>query len=133
MRNGIFDDAPVSIISQSTIAGIGSEAGMNLDRRRFRANIFLETHETTPFIEDDWIGGTLLFGNDTAKAAVRVTAHDVRCMIINLDPNTAEQDPRVLKTVVRLNKNTAGAYGVVVQTGTVRVGDDVRLVLESQR
>jgi MOSC domain-containing protein YiiM len=50
-------------------------------------------------------------------------------MMINLDPETARQDARVLKTVVRLNKNNAGVYGTVVQTGTIRVGDPVSLVL----
>jgi hypothetical protein len=57
-----------------------------------------------------------------------MTARDVRCMMINLDPETAKQDARVLKTVVRLNKNNAGVYGTVVQTGTIRVGQPVSLV-----
>ena len=48
-------------------------------------------------------------------------------MMINLDPDTAAQDGRVLKTVVRLNNNNAGVYGTVIQTGTIRVGDPVRL------
>ena len=54
-------------------------------------------------------------------------------MMINLDPDTATQDKRVLKTVVRLNKNNAGVYGTVVQTGTIRVGDPVSLVLDARR
>ena len=43
------------------------------------------------------------------------------------------QDKRVLKTVVRLNKNNAGAYGTVVQTGTIRVGEPVSFVLDARR
>jgi len=35
-------------------------------------------------------------------------------------------------TVVRLNKNNAGVYGTVVQTGTIRVGDPVSLVLDAR-
>jgi uncharacterized protein YcbX len=58
---------------------------------------------------------------------------DARCMVINLDPDTGTQDARVLKTVVRLNKNNAGVYGTVVQTGTIRVGDPVSLVLNARR
>src|SRR5205085_8604463 len=49
MKHGIFDDAPVSIISTTTVNGIGAEAGVKLDRRRFRANIVLETLEHEPF------------------------------------------------------------------------------------
>ena len=128
IRSGIFDDAPISVIGMCTIGGIGGKAGMELDRRRFRANIVLETRDTELFLEDRWIGGTLLFGDSEPRPAVSVTMRDVRCMMINLDPDTAVQDPRVLKTVVRLNSNNAGVYGTVVQTGTIRVGDSVTLV-----
>jgi MOSC domain-containing protein YiiM len=52
-------------------------------------------------------------------------------MMLNLDPETAEQDPRIMKTVVRLNKNNAGVYATVVRSGTIRVGDRVSLVSEA--
>lgn len=133
LRNGIFDDASLSVISLATMAGIGGEAGLNLDRRRFRANIFLETGDREPFLEDGWIGGTLVFGTSEPRPAVRVTARDVRCVVLNIDPETGAQDKRVLKTVVRLNKNNAGVYGTVVQTGTLRVGEPVSLILEARR
>lgn len=132
LKHGIFDEAPVSVISLATIAGIGGEAGMDLDRRRFRANIVLETRDGEPFLEDGWVGGTLVFGGGEPRPAVRVTLRDVRCMMINLDPDTASQDARVLKTVVRMNDNNSGVYGIVVQTGTIRVGDPVSLVVEAQ-
>ena len=132
-RNGIFDDASVSLISLATIAGIGREAEVDLDRRRFRANIVLETNNPEPFLEDGWVGGTLLFGDEEPKPAVSVTARDVRCKMINLDPDTGTHDSRVLKTVVRLNKNNAGVYGTVVETGTIRVGQPVNLVLDARR
>ena len=133
LKHGIFDEASVSVISLATIAGIGDEAGVNLDRRRFRANIVLETRDREPFHEDAWVGGTLVFGNSEPRPAVSVTARDVRCVMVNLDPDTGTQDKRVMKTVVRLNKNNAGVYGTVVQTGTIRVGEPVSLVLDARR
>src|SRR5688572_2525365 len=54
LKHGIFDDAPVSVISLATIAGIGRAAGVDLDRRRFRANIVIETGDPAPFLEDGW-------------------------------------------------------------------------------
>lgn len=132
LKHGIFDDAPVSVISLETIAGIGGEAGVDLDRRRFRANIVLETRDHEPFLEDGWVGGTLVFGQSEPRAAVSVTARDVRCVIINIDPDTGAQNARVMKTVVRLNKNNAGVYGTVVRTGTIRVGDPVSLIMDGQ-
>lgn len=133
IRSGIFDAAPVSVITLATIAGIGGDVGVSLDRRRFRTNIVLDTGDREPFLEDGWVGGTLVFGDSEPRPAVTVTERDVRCMMINLDPDTARQDARVLKTVVRLNENNAGVYGTVARTGTIRVGEPVSLVLDARR
>jgi len=136
LKHGIFDDAAVSVISQTTIAAICRKAEVELDTRRFRANILLETHDVPPFAEDTWVHGRLVFGGDQfgeSGPAVSVTARDVRCMMINLDPDTAKQeDGRVLKSVVRMNANNAGVYGTVVNTGTIHVGQNVSLVLSGQ-
>jgi uncharacterized protein YcbX len=133
LKHGIFDDGSVSVISRATIAAIGREAGVELDPRRFRANILLETDDEEVFAEDGWVGGRLMFGESEPRPAVIVTGRDVRCMMINVDPDTGKQDARVLKAVVRLNANNAGVYGTVVQTGTIRVGQTVRLVLDAVR
>jgi uncharacterized protein YcbX len=133
LKYGIFDDAAISVIGLGTIAGIGRAAGVELDRRRFRANIVLETHHVEPFLEDGWVGGRLVFGDSEPRPAVSVTARDVRCMMINLDPETARQDERVMKAVVGLNDNCAGVYATVVRTGMIRVGQTVSLELEAAR
>lgn len=130
LKHGIFDDAVISVISQTTIAGICREAGVDVDRRRFRANIVVEPSDPEPFGEDGWVGARLVFGDDESGPAVSVTARDVRCMMINLDPDTATQNSRVLKTVVRSNANNAGVYGTVVQIGALHVGQPVNLVVD---
>jgi uncharacterized protein YcbX len=81
------------------------------------------------FPEDRWVGRRIVLGDDEGPA-VRVTMPDPRCMMINLDPETAEQDARVLKTVVRVNDNNAGVYGAVVRPGPIRVGDCVSLATD---
>jgi uncharacterized protein YcbX len=135
LKHGIFDEGSVSVITLATIAGISREAGvdLDLDRRRFRANIVLETRDRETFLEDGWVGGILVFGDSEPRPAVSVTVRDLRCMMVNLDPDTGTQDARVMKTVVRMNKNTAGVYGTVVQTGTIRVGEPVSLILDARR
>lgn len=127
-KNGVFDEGTVSVICLATIARIGQEAGVALDRRRFRANIVVATDSDQAFVEDTWVGQTLAFGDTDSGPAVNVTLPDERCMMINLDPDTAKQDARVMKAVVRLHDNTAGIYATVVRPGAVRVGDVVRLV-----
>jgi len=132
LKHGIFDDASVSVISLATIAGIARAAEMDLDRRRFRANVVLETDNDEPFLEDAWVGGTLVFGDGEPTAAVSVTMRDLRCMMINLDPDTAKQEARVMKTVVGLNSNNAGVYGTVVRAGAIHVGQTVSLVSDGE-
>jgi uncharacterized protein len=131
LKHGIFDEASVSVINLATINAIGREAGQNLDIRRFRANIVVATEATEPFVEDGWIGGRLVFGSNEAGPVLSVTMRDLRCMMVNLDPDTAKQDPRVMKAVVRLNKNYAGAYGTVARTGQLSVGQSVSLMIET--
>ena len=47
--------------------------------------------------------------------------------MINLDPETAVSDARLLKASVRINENCAGVYATIVKTGRVRVGDALYL------
>lgn len=128
LRHGVFDEADVSVISLATVAGLERAAGVGLDRRRFRANLVVETERGEPFPEDQWVGQILAFGDDRAGPALAVTQRDARCSMLNLDPDTSAQDPRVLKAVVSLNQNYAGVYATVVRRGALRVGDAVRLV-----
>lgn len=125
LKHGIFDEASVSVISTHTIRGLGNQLGKEIDQRRFRPNILLETASTEIFGEDEWVGGTLVFGDAATGAAVNVTLRDLRCGMINLDPETAAQDASLLKAVVQMNDGNMGVYGTVVQTGTLAVGQAV--------
>src|SRR6185369_2003680 len=55
LRHGIFDDATVSVINLATIAAIGEELEQNLDTRRFRANVVIESDSPEAFAEDEWL------------------------------------------------------------------------------
>jgi uncharacterized protein YcbX len=57
---------------------------------------------------------------------------DLRCVMINLDPDTAEADQRIMKAAIRLNENNAGAYGTVARTGRISVGQSVSLIMDAQ-
>jgi uncharacterized protein YcbX len=131
LKHGIFDEACVSVISLGTVHGVAKESGRGVDLcdlRRFRPNVVIETNSAEPFAEDEWVGRTLMFGEGHSGAAVRITMRDERCVMVNFDPDTAERDSEVMKTVVRLNGNYAGVYGTVVRAGELRVGQVVTLV-----
>ncbi|MBL8206237.1 MAG: MOSC domain-containing protein [Blastocatellia bacterium] len=127
LNHGIFDEAAVSVISTCTLRGLARELGYELDQRRFRPNIVLETNQKETFCEDEWVGGTIIFGDEEYGAAVSITLRDLRCVMVNFDPDTANNDSLVLKAVGRLNKGNAGVYGTVVRTGILNVGQTVWL------
>ncbi len=127
LKHGIFDEACISVISLGTVHGVERESGREVDLRRFRPNVVIETDSAEPFEEDRWCGRTLMFGEGNSGAALRVTMRDERCVMVNLDPDTAERDSEVMKTVVRMNENYAGVYGTVVRAGELRVGQVVTL------
>jgi uncharacterized protein len=127
LNRGIFDEACISVISLGTVHCIQRESGRDVDLRRFRPNVVIETDSAGPFEEDKWVGRTLLFGEGSGGAALTVTMKDERCIMVNFDPDTAERDSEVMKTVVRMNGNYAGVYGTVVRAGALRVGQAVTL------
>jgi len=127
LKHGIFDEASVSVITLGTVYGIERESARKLDLRRFRPNIVIETNNAEPFAEDKWLGRTLMFGQGDSGAAVKAYIRDERCVMVNLDPDTAEKDSQVMKSVVRLNENYAGVYCTVVRAGEFSVGQVVTL------
>ncbi len=127
LNQGIFDEAAMSLITLATTHKITNDSGLPHDIRRFRPNIVIETKHGEPFIEDQWVGKTLTFGNREDSPAVHITNRDKRCMMVNLHPDTAQSDPVVMKTVVQLNQNCAGVYGTVIRLGAVEVGQTLYL------
>ena len=127
LSHGIFDEAAVSAIALATIRSIAREAGHDADVRRFRPNLVIDTQGAQPFEEDRWVGKILEFGSEGTGPAISITMRDKRCVMIDLDPDTAEANAELMKTVIRMNENHAGVYGTVVRTGELFVGQVVAL------
>jgi len=125
MRQGIFDDASLSVIALDTIHEISRLAGVTPEARRFRPNVVVRLLREGPFQEDAWVGGALSFGEGSDAPAIAVTMRDLRCAMLNLDPDTARPDTEVMKAVVRANQNYAGIYGTVTRIGRLGVGQPV--------
>jgi uncharacterized protein YcbX len=122
---GIFDTFPLSLITTQTIARLGEKVGARLDIQRFRPNVLVEAVDEAPFPEDDWVGSVLQIGG----MRMRVDKRDGRCMIITIDPVTAERNPAILRTVAADRQGCLGVYGSTVQPGRVAVNDPI--VVES--
>ena len=127
LNHGIFDEASVSVIASDTVREIGRLAGRDLDVRRFRPNVVVRLLQSGAFLEDKWLGGVLSFGDEDDSPAIAVTMRDLRCSMVNLDPDSAEPAPEVMKAIVGVNQNNAGIYGAVTRTGQLTVGQSVYL------
>jgi uncharacterized protein YcbX len=125
LNRGIFDEASISVITSTTVGEISRLAAQPPDVRRFRPNVLVASLRGVPFEEDEWVGGVLSFGEEGEAAAVGVTNWDVRCSMVNIDPDSARLDPEVLKAVVRTRDNKAGVYGATTRRGRLAVGQPV--------
>jgi hypothetical protein len=119
-ERALTDCRPVSLISMQTVRQLSREVGLELDRRRFRANIYVDLEEEAGFSEDQWVERRLRIGS---RVEIAVLARDARCKIITLDPNTGHSSPEVLRCVAQRHDAKAGVYAAVLVEGVVRTGD----------
>lgn len=123
-HRGLYDAAPVSLISRQTVARIAEETGTKEDSCRFRPNLLVDLKDAGPFDELQWVGKILRIGS---AARIAVTKVDERCVMINLDPATGKSSPEILKCVVQQHGQCAGIYATVLTAGEVRTGDAIFL------
>ena len=125
LSHGIFDETCISVIASDTVREIARLAELPPDVRRFRPNILVRSPRSVPFQEDEWVGGVLAFGEGDDAPAVAVTMRDLRCSMVNLDPDSAAPAPEVFKAIVRVHQSTAGIYATVIRTGRLAVGQSI--------
>ena len=121
----ITDCRPLSIFAVQTAEKLGEETGVAVDKRRFRANVYVDLTSSVGFAENEFVGRSLRIG---PKVTVAVLQRDARCMMITLDPDTAEKTPAILKAVAQAHEGMAGVYGAVLTEGLIRKGDSVELI-----
>ena len=120
------DCRPLSIFGVQTAKKLGDESGVPVDKRRFRANVYVDLAKSAEgFAEDKLVGRTLRLGE---KVVLQVLARDARCMMITLDPDTAEKSPSILRAVAQAHEGMAGVYAAVLTEGIIRKGDSVEVM-----
>src|SRR5215472_4518054 len=85
-QRGMADCRPISLFSLQTARQLGEEVGALVDKRRFRANVYLDLAEPEGFTENGLVGHGVRLGSEVAVAIVE---RDPRCQMITLDPDTA--------------------------------------------
>lgn len=130
---GVFDSAPLSLISTQAVAALGQLAGAELEALRFRPNLVIEASVeasddaaigASEYPEDAWVGASLQIG----EMVMRIDERDSRCVMVNVHPTTIEKNPAVLRAIAGHRQARLGVYGSVVREGKVAVGDTVMIL-----
>ena len=124
-ERALTDCRPVSIFSLQSARQLAEETGTSLDKRRFRANVYVDLTSAQGFGENEFVGRSLRIGS---KAVVTILERDPRCVMITLDPDTGEKTPAILKKVAQAHEGMAGVYGAVMVEGMLHKGDSVELL-----
>jgi uncharacterized protein YcbX len=111
-----FDILPLSVATDGAVAYLG------VDRRRFRPNLFLGDVEG--LAERQWEGAALRIG----EVVIRMKQLRGRCVMTTWDPDTQEQNPNVLRRIVKELDGTLSLDSLVERAGLIRVGNGVELI-----
>lgn len=118
--DGLWDweDAHLSIINLATLEELERETGVPVDRRRFRANLYLTG--LAPFEEFELVGARIRVG----EAELEVFQPTDRCRATTIRPVEGVSDLNVPALLAsRYGYAFCGVYARVIGGGTVRVGD----------
>jgi uncharacterized protein len=121
-----FDCALVHLLTTATLDRLRElYPPGRFEVRRFRPNIVVETSSgDRNFAEDAWIGQVLAIGD---SVRLSVTGPCPRCVMTTLPQGDLPKDTGILRTAAQHNKANVGIYTSVLEGGTVRRGDSVRL------
>jgi uncharacterized protein YcbX len=112
-----FDILPLLVCTDGAVSMFGR------DVRRLRPNLLIGSVDGAA--ERDWQGATLKMRD----ATVRLADLRGRCVMTTYDPDTIEQDPGVLRAIVRQFGGRLCLNARVGRPGTVTEGDTVDLLI----
>ena len=119
-----YDCRPLSLFSLQMSDVLTKELEMEIDKSRFRANLYIDWNEDKPY-ETELVGKRLKIGE---MLEINVLERDPRCKMITLDPDTSEANPEIVKHVNKAHSGFAGVYGAVLVEGIVKAGDEIQVL-----
>jgi hypothetical protein len=128
MKGTFFEIGAVYLLASGSVDHLRKLQGgtAQIDRRRFRPNIFIESDaERVGFVEDSWLGGALNIGG-----AVRVEGFQptLWCVTSTLAQQGLPRDLSVLRATAQHHSGCLGVYASVTTSGLLQVGDVAYLV-----
>jgi MOSC domain-containing protein len=125
-RGTFFDSATIHIITTGSMAHLQSliDEDAQIDARRFRPNIVVETEACDGFIEDEWLDGELQIG---AHLRIVSMQQALRCVMTTHRQSDLPRDLRVLRAVAQNHNAKLGVFAAVGAPGMISIGDPVWL------
>jgi uncharacterized protein YcbX len=131
-----FDDMPVHLVTDASLQWLAAQRPeAEISARRVRPNIVINLGADTPtgkegdgdgeiwLPEEKWCGRELFIGG----VRLRVDRPTLRCVMTTMAQPGLAFVPGILKTLEQLNGSRFGVYAEMLEVGTVRVGDEVRI------
>ncbi len=131
-----FDFAPIHLLTTATLDRLTALSPQSrFETRRFRPNLVITlTSRNKDFPENDWVGRSVAIGD---AVRLKVVIPCPRCVMTTLAQGDLPGDPEVLRAAARHNRlliaplgqemPSVGVYAEVLQGGSVRRGDPVRI------
>ena len=121
-----FDCAAVHLLTTATLDRLRAlYPEGRFEARRFRPNIVVGTaNGEADFVENSWVGRTIQIGD---SVRLSVTGPCPRCVMTTLSQGDLPHDAGILRAAARHNRASVWVYASVLQGGTIRRGDSVRL------
>jgi len=120
-----FDCYPIHIMTTSslnTLSAVGG--GDDVDVRRFRPNILIDTGDAEGLLEVDWTGKKLRLG----EVVIELHTTTVRCSVPAHAQRNFGSSRAVGRALIENTKQHLGSYCTVLESGTINLGDEVELL-----
>lgn len=118
-------DSPFPSISINSLASnraVATRLGQPLSPERWRGNIWLDGLDA--WEEANWVGKSIRIGTVTLEIKEQIT----RCLATTANTDTGMRDADTLGALKSFGHQEFGVYGIVMQSGTVAVGDHIEVL-----
>ncbi|MBV8055842.1 MAG: MOSC N-terminal beta barrel domain-containing protein [Deltaproteobacteria bacterium] len=121
-----FDGAVVHLLTTSTLKKLSSAYPQGVfEPRRFRPNLIVAPQcEAEGFVENLWVGCTLIIGEEIR---LKITGLTARCVMTTLAQGGLPKDLGILRAAVQANGANVGVYAAVERGGVIHIGDEVKV------
>jgi uncharacterized protein YcbX len=119
---------PIHIITTGSLRLLAEIMSVNgVDVRRFRPTILVDTGDDAGLPESVWVGRSICVG----PLQLRVEEETKRCGLTFISQPGLDEDPEILRSILRHNKRHLGVYCSVTRGGDIQVGDQMRVLDEA--